>query len=275
VSNPPADSAGLRFTSFRVTGELRCDDASLLQQAQQALPPGWSPVTPDAPVDLVFSVSSDADGPRRRFTLAVNGVAVASSLRVATVLDELESAARTEVARRAPGMVFVHAGVVGVNGRAIVLPGLSAAGKTTLVQALLQQGAQYGSDDYAVIDEMGRVHAYPRRLSIRQGGHRRERVSAQDLAGAQELTNPLPIGLVAVTKYVLGATWSPQPLSAGQVAMALFSHTLAARERPEEAISLLGRAANSGLGLAGDRGESADCATQLLAALRTLDSQPR
>ena len=64
--------------------------------------------------------------------------------------------------------MFVHAGVVAVDGRALLLPGGSFTGKTTLVAALLRAGAQYGSDEYAVLDEAGLVlPAYPRPLSIR------------------------------------------------------------------------------------------------------------
>jgi hypothetical protein len=36
---------------------------------------------------------------------------------------------------------------------------LSYSGKTTLVSELIRAGATYYSDEYAVIDERGRVHA--------------------------------------------------------------------------------------------------------------------
>ena len=59
------------------------------------------------------------------------------------------------VAERAPDHLFVHAGVVGWEGRAIVMPGASFAGKTTLVQAWLEAGATYYSDEFAVLDRAG------------------------------------------------------------------------------------------------------------------------
>ena len=45
----------------------------------------------------------------------------------------LDALVRTRVAHDAPDRVFVHAGVVAQRGRAIVLPGRSMSGKTTLV----------------------------------------------------------------------------------------------------------------------------------------------
>ena len=71
------------------------------------------------------------------------------------------------IALHAPNHVFVHAGVVGVEDRAIVLPGRSFAGKTTLVAALVKAGAEYWSDEYAVLDADGLVHPYPKPLSVR------------------------------------------------------------------------------------------------------------
>ena len=50
------------------------------------------------------------------------------------------------------------AGVVGWENRAIVMPGASFAGKTTLVRAWLEAGATYYSDEFAVLDRAGRVH---------------------------------------------------------------------------------------------------------------------
>ena len=65
--------------------------------------------------------------------------------------------------------LMMHAGVVAWKGKAIVLPGTSHAGKTTLVTALVEAGATYYSDEYAVLDAKGHVSPYARRLSLRDG----------------------------------------------------------------------------------------------------------
>ena len=81
------------------------------------------------------------------------------------------------------------------------MPGRSFSGKTTLVRELVRAGATYYSDDYAVFDARGRVHPFPRQLSIRRNGaHVQERHPVESLGGvAGEM--PLPVGLVAVTEY--------------------------------------------------------------------------
>ena len=70
------------------------------------------------------------------------------------------------LAERARNRIFIHAGVVGWQGRAIVIPGRSFSGKSTLVAALLQAGATYYSDEFAVLDGRGYVHPFLARRSF-------------------------------------------------------------------------------------------------------------
>lgn len=240
----------------------------MLAAAVEALPPGWTLASNDARAAVTVELSRPAAGARRPVTLRVDGVVRATALRLATVIDALEVAVREEVARRTPTMLFVHAGVVAFGGRAIVMPGASASGKTTLVRALLAAGAAYGSDDYAVIDADGAVHPYPRRLSIRQGPHRRQRLSVAEVGGASVMPAPLPIGLLVFTEFRADARWAPAPRSAGQAAMALLAHTLAARERPADALRILANATNRAVALASPRGDASDSASHILAATR-------
>src|SRR5207249_290373 len=72
-----------------------------------------------------------------------------------------------EAARR---KLFVHAGVVGWRGRAILIPNKTFTGKTTLVAEFVRAGATYYSDEFAVLDGQGRVHPFPRPLSLRANG---------------------------------------------------------------------------------------------------------
>lgn len=62
-------------------------------------------------------------------------------------------------------MTFVHSGVVEFDRRAIVFPGKSRYGKSTMVAALVEAGCRYLSDEYAVISpEGGRFRS--RRASV-------------------------------------------------------------------------------------------------------------
>ncbi len=49
-------------------------------------------------------------------------------------------------------LFFVHAGVVALQGRGMILVGESGAGKTSTVAALLRRGATYLSDEVALLD---------------------------------------------------------------------------------------------------------------------------
>lgn len=66
-----------------------------------------------------------------------------------------------------PYYVF-HAGVVERDGLALLLPGASGSGKSTITAGLLRRGFGLLSDEVAAIDRRtGRVVAYPRLLSLR------------------------------------------------------------------------------------------------------------
>jgi hypothetical protein len=47
------------------------------------------------------------------------------------------------------------------------LPGPSGSGKTSLVRALVENGADYYSDELAFLDGRGLVHAFPRHMVVR------------------------------------------------------------------------------------------------------------
>ena len=71
-----------------------------------------------------------------------------------------DSLVRILVAEWTRSLVFIHAGAVGWRGKAIVFPGNSFFGKTTLVAELVRRGAAYLSDEYAILDENGVVHPF-------------------------------------------------------------------------------------------------------------------
>lgn len=175
----------------------------------------------------------------------------------------LDALVRSRVAQLAPDRVFVHAGVVAHHSRAIVLPGRSMSGKTTLVAELVRAGAVYYSEEYAVLDAHGVVHPYPKPLSIRANGGDATVESLGGVAG----TEPVPAGLIAFSTYAPGAEWRPSPLSPAQGAIELLSHALVAHERPEEALTATTRLAAGAVVLKGDRGDAADVASALLHAL--------
>ena len=268
----PVNAGVLRGIAFGVPFEARVDDRRLLPALRARLPPGWAPTrTPPVIVlSLVHEVSDTsrwrtASSPRSGggvgLTVRLDGELVARGLSHADALDVFESELQLSVARRAQPEVFVHAGVVAVGGRAIVVPWRSGTGKTTLVRALVDAGATYFSDEYAIIDRAGQVHPYPRRLSVRVRGGRKERHPVPRNRGR----SPVRIGLIVQTGYRPGARWEPAALSAGECVLALLSNTVPARDRPAEVLATLVRASDGARGLRGDRGPAPRTARALIA----------
>jgi len=172
------------------------------------------------------------------------------------------------VALEAPDYIFLHAGVVADGDRAIVMPGMSFAGKTTLVRALVDAGATYYSDEFAVLDANGYVLPYPKPLSIRNNPNPTIDYSVEELGGVAGV-DPLPVGTVIVTSYRPGADWQPRKVEGGAAALLLLEHAVPAQTRPEQTLQYIKQTVTRATVLQGDRGDADDLARALLETLRT------
>jgi serine kinase of HPr protein (carbohydrate metabolism regulator) len=172
------------------------------------------------------------------------------------VFEALESDLRLFVAELAKHRVFVHAGVVGWKGKAIVIPGRSYSGKSTLVAELVRAGATYYSDEYAVLDSRGRVHPFSKPLELREEGqYRQKKITAAELGG-ESGRKPLPVGLVLMTQFKSGARWRPRKLTAGKGVLEMLFNTVSARRSPARALATLQRVAAQAEVLKGVRGDA-------------------
>jgi hypothetical protein len=211
---------------------------------------------------------------RRFHLLYQGGVRLARTMVLEEALDLLELDLHLSVATRARQRLFVHAGVVGWKGQAILVPGYSFSGKSTLVAALVRAGARYYSDEYAVLDASGRVHAFPKPLILRSPDGRQyfRRVLRGDRGAGGP---PLPVGLVVAVRYRPGGRWRPQRVSPGQGLLLVLSHTIPARSRPREAVRVLCRALGRAVVIQSTRGEADETARILLGWLSRRQSVPR
>jgi hypothetical protein len=240
----------------------------VLEQIYALLPPGWRPATKPT-VRRLYSVVVGGPTGRagvRRFNILYSGAArLVRAHDLDEVLRHLELNLELYIGDHARRRTFVHAGVVGWNGQAIVIPGRSFSGKSSLVKALVKAGADYYSDEFAVLDERGRVHPYPIPLAIRpaRDGDRPVKYRVEELGGVAGAC-PLPVGLVLITRYVGGARFRPRPLSAGRAVLELLTHTLPARRRPERVLDTLTQAVAQASVLRGTRGEAEETARQIL-----------
>ncbi|HEX8143146.1 MAG TPA: hypothetical protein VF553_11165 [Pyrinomonadaceae bacterium] len=260
-------AAGFSLISFGRRIGVRSNDPALLDRLHSRLPPGWKPSSSHA-VERLYSIFTGGPGARpnvRRFNLLYGDITrLARSTDMDEVLSSFESDLRLFVAEAAQRRLFIHAGVVGWRGKAILIPGRSMSGKTSLVVELIRAGATYYSDEFAVLDQRGRVHPYPKTLSIRDQGFFRQTEYAVESLGGRRGARPLPVGLVLVCNYKAGARWRPRPVSTGQGVLELLAHTISARRQPEKALSILQRALVNASILKGARGEAHELAASLL-----------
>jgi hypothetical protein len=261
---------GMSFTSYGVRVGVRVNESAILKDLIARLPPGWKPAS-FAVTDHLYSIigSSPKLGSKvRRLSLGYwNLLRFARSREFDRVLESFESHVQLTVAEYAPRRIFVHAGVVGWKNRAILIPGLSHSGKTTLVDQLIRAGATYYSDEYAVFDERGRVHPYPRALGMRlPDSDQSKRVRAEDI-GATVGSKPLRVGLVVSTNFKYGARWRPRQMTRGKGVLELMSNTVSARSQPALALTVLPAALASARILKGARGEASEIVDSILAGV--------
>lgn len=185
------------------------------------------------------------------------------------LLHILESRIHRYVAAHARQHVFLHAGVVGWNDSALVLPGHSGSGKSTLIWELVQAGASYYSDEYAVIDAQGLVRPFPRRLTMRdKASITGSRVDlGRHVPPGNLETIRLPIGLVAFMRYVDGASWQATELASTPALLALCEHALGLHHQPRRSIDTLRRVVSTTRVIQSDRGAARSAAWNVLEAL--------
>jgi hypothetical protein len=157
----------------------------------------------------------------------------------------------------------VHAGAVVLNGRALLIPGSSHAGKSSLVAELLRRGAAHLSDEYALVDEEGRVHAYPRPLLLRNGSPRQTLVLPDDLDASFEM-EPAEVGWIVAVDYDSEGSWKVEQISQGEAVMLLLRNTPHEMEQSPEMIELFTRSVAGAECYAGTRGDVAEAADRIL-----------
>jgi hypothetical protein len=253
----------IAFTAYGVDVAITVGDPSLRAEVNELLPPSATPKAPAAG-DARFALTPTPDG---AFDVIAGTESVQRDAARDLALGLLDSRVRLHIAEHAPKHVFVHAGVIARDGRALAIPGESFSGKTTLVTALLAAGADYLSDEYAVLDPDGHVHPYPRRLSIRPaaGQNGAERHASE--LNATTAAEPCQLAGVIITRYSPGADWQPTAVTRGRGCLAMLEHTVPARSRPQAALDAIDRALAGATILAGDRGDATDTARRIMQRL--------
>ena len=247
----------LRFSLLGCVFEIRESPAAVWRSIQDRLPPVE---IADPAVVPIRRYSVVAEGERFIVTRARRQAAGASSVASAAelVVDDVE----VSLSRAIEGRILVHSGAVAWRGRAILLPGRSGSGKSELVAALVRAGAEYLSDEFAVLDREGKVHPYQRPLALRRPSGTTRVAVETDASGM----GALPVGGLAFLRHRAASDWRPRPISSGAALLGLLRNTLSCRYRLDDARPILRRVVASASAIAGDRPDADEAAARLLEA---------
>jgi hypothetical protein len=218
-----------------------------------------------------FVEARSAEG-RPMFVVAENGSGLFASSDVKAAARSLESRVHLQVAALTDQAVFVHAGVVAWQGRALILPGPSHSGKSSLVASLIAAGATYYSDEYAVIGLDGRIYPFPRRLRLRSAGEQEPTADSIAYPANGETLEPLQPAWIMNLRYRPDGVWNPQELTPGQTLLALLENTVAVRRQSELTLRTLKLAVGSATGWQSERGEAGDVIREIV---RLMDADNR
>lgn len=236
---------------------IRCwgvaDDGGVVEVAvhpsiAEALTDRWPPIgltRSDQPVGSVVhrvtvSRAEDSGGPRAGW-------------------DRVESELALFASERLAGLIAIHAAVIVRGSTALVVPGSSGVGKSTLCVAARATGAAILSDEYALIDPVsGMVSGWRRPVRVRLPGGGTDRLDIASVSG------PVPVGLVAFVTHTPHTPPSWAPLTRAEAVLGLLANTICAQSRPDEALDAALAVARSARAVAGTRGEAAEAIVSLL-----------
>ncbi len=214
-----------------------------------------SAVQPDISIHLV----QVAD----QFQLLADDAVIASASRALDLVPELTRFLDDVVIGHLRTLRAIHAGAVLLGGRVLLLPGKTHSGKSSLVAELLRRGAIYFSDEYALIDSDGLVHAYPRPLLLRNGSPEQFPVLAEECC-APTGDEPAPIGWILSLEYLPDNNWSVVAISQSEAVLMLLRNTPHFFSESPEMVGVFQRAVAKARCYTGQRAEAADAVSQIL-----------
>jgi hypothetical protein len=212
---------------------------------------------------LSIGIEQEGEG----FRLNAEGVTVASAERAADLVPDLIRLIDESVLRSLCGLYAVHAGVVQLDDQAVLLPGMTHAGKSSLVAALLERGATYFSDEYALIDAQGRIHPYPRPLLVRNGMPQQEAKLAEEY-GAPTGTAAARLGWILALAWQPSEGWRVHPVPQSAGVLLLLQNTPHVLAEVPELVAIFQNAAAGAQCRQGYRGDAAEAAEEILRLVR-------
>lgn len=205
--------------------------------------------------DLFVRVEQAED----RFRLFFGDDLMSTPATVATLEAQIVRVLDDAIVERLRGWWAIHAGVVAWGSHALVLPGSTHSGKSTLVADLVKLGATYYSDEYAMIDSEGKVHAYPRPMLLRNGKPHAV-VTPTRSAG----TTPAVVRWILALHYEPGCQWKLTSIDQSEAMMILLRSTPHVLSGTPDLVLPFERAVTGAQSFVGRRPEAAHAAREIL-----------
>lgn len=270
VSRRPAETASMHTFRVEASGfsiDVTADCSETLDHIEKYLLPYLprsrheisSPYNPPN-VEIVLHRDSQTD----RFRIEVDGSLIAASEALPYTFTLVQQAADDATIRYLRDKAVIHAGTVVYNDKAIVVSGNSGSGKSRLVQEFLRHGAEYSSDEYAILDRQGYVHPYPRTLMIRTDGDQQYPVLPSELH-AEVREQPAPAALFLFLRFEPNAPGLDiQPLDRSEFLIRLLQSTPQVMADRPDVLAPLMATASLAKSYAGVRGEVSRAAAEIL-----------
>jgi len=269
----PEAMSGFGVSLFGVRAAVVTDSAAAAEVLDRYVLP-WLPREPprEATADRLVEVRARGAG----FEVVVDGAVKEEAATELAAIPHVQRALDDIVVRLQREFAVLHCGAVAHHGRAVLLPGPTRSGKSTLVAELVRRGMPYLSDEYALIDAGGRVHPYPRALLLRDRGDvERPRLAAE--LGGVVAEGPMPAGLILGLRYAPGAATAFEALSQGEGLLLLLRNTPQVLVDQPWILSPLERAVADATCSAGLRGDVEEAAAAILglASSAAVPGEPR
>jgi hypothetical protein len=240
---------------------VECADSEILEVLKRyVFPPVPHRNSAASSPDIHLSIGRGA----RDFWVSLNHKPAASAVTLHDAALAAVKALDDAVVHRMKMFRAVHAGAVLINETAVILPGSTHAGKSSLVAELLRQGASCFSDEYALIDNEGQVHSYPRPLLLRNGLPRQSLVLPEELNAGFAVCSA-PVGWIFALDYVVGEeAWNMHEMAQSEAVMLLLRNTPHEMAHSPEIVDFFLRVAANAVCYAGQRCDAAEAATRVI-----------
>jgi len=254
------DKYAFGIQAFDLSIRVECESAEMRGMLNRfLLPPLERCEVPAGAAQIEIEALEESGG----FAIQINAQKISLATNIRDAALAAVKALDDAVVEHLIGLRAVHAGAAKLKGRALLIPASTHAGKSSLVAELLRRGAELFSDEYALVDEDGRVHSYPRPMLLRNGSPRQTLVLPEDL-NANFADEPAIVGWILAVDYDPRGAWDVEEISQGEAVMHLLRNTPHEMGQSPEMIHFFSRLAESARCYSGTRGDVAEAADRIL-----------